>query len=1636
MNFMKNKGYVALMSVMIISVALLALTFASNSSGFMSRFDILNSENKRISLGLAESCVNTALLKVAQMNYDVPYTGGETILVGANPCTIDSVAYATPFPFVPNKQIAIVKTHAQFKGAFSNMNITATVQDPNVAPIIRATLLVVTHLINDSGGTASAGDFQTQVTANNPTPAILFNGSEAGVPVTMDPTNPFTVTQTAVAGYTTGTSGCSGPILAGQTLVCTIVNYDTPTNATLTVIANVKNDDGGTKQPSDFSLSVSGGVGAVQSGVSKKVAPGPYGTYTVTGAAMPGYKPPAYGYQCDSGGVVESMSVGAYKTCIINFDDEPPPAPICAETAMMLDRSGSMFTDPAWIPDEKTAAKSLIDLYSGVTPNPKMAVGRFGDIATGVSAEIFSQLSTAYAAMKSAIDSGLPQNPLSYTNIADAISKGNDELNSVRHDPTKQKVLIIVSDGEPNRPTGSVNYSPTLNPSSVGTYDSWGVNTGPKTTAVSSNDGDTTYINTSIQAQTFGFGGASIPSGATNISVTLHAFAKEVSGSTGNIMLMEENGASQSMDGGHNLTSSYADYTNTFATDPSGGAWSAAEVNNWTTKFGVFNNSTGGTIPRVTQIYGVVSYALAANSGSHPPGSAVSPNQWTNPTNAFTSNNVYATDAINGHQQGYGNFGFSIPVGATIQGIQVTTEAKISGSVSPTNTATLYPQNDGNYSSWNGGATDVDETGTPSCSSGDYVSTGTNNARSSFTLNISSIPDGSTINNVAITASDRGDSSSGGTYRTFIRLNGNNTDAAASLTTTSTSGCTTRAAQTITPAATVKNSGTILEIGVIKINSGGSSNNTVRVGAVNAVVNYTPPSTGSLAVALSWNGGGSWTSVARNVNVTTSESVDSPSGNSSSDVWGRTWGSSEFNNGNFVLRVQNNSANGLTVSLDQVTANVFYTTPGNSGNLVATSVGNFTNWPPNTGTAITAVTVNDSDTTYISNSVASLQAETFAFTGASLPSNASNISVTLHAIAKETNGSSGNIALIADNGSSQNADGGHSLSSSYVDYTRTMNTNPFGGSWTPTIINNATVKFGVLDASTGGTIPRVTQLYLVVNYTVTTDPTTAAYAAADAAKKGPDGIAGNADDTDIFTIHFGDAAGRDLLAKLASGSTPNPPHENGSAFDQSALPAPGNSGYSSPSSSITPNQFSNPDSAFSSNDTYATDATNGHQQGYSNFGFIIPASATITGIQVTTEAKVSGGGGGAPINTATLYPQNNGNYISWSGDVTGVDETGTPVCNSGDYINTGTSNARSSFTLNLSSIPNGSTLNNVVITVGDRGDSSAGGTYRTFIRLNGANTDASGVAFTAAGSGGSTCTMHTQTITTASVIKNSGTTLEVGVIKINSGGSSNNAVRVGVINAVVNYTPSGSSGSIAVALSSDNGATWAPTTRNTALSSTESVASPSGNSSSDLWGRSWTSGDFANGKFALRVQNNSANGITVSLDQVRVNVYYSSIPENGDNDNFFISPSSSDMQGIFEFIGRQVCPALAATPPSPPTTGNIIIINHVINDNGGLKVSADFNISVTANNPSNNNFPGEEYPGTTITVDPTLSYSIDASTISGYSKVLGPGCSGTIVAGDTLTCIVTNDDPPPPAPPIVLPIPPPNIDINTWQENP
>jgi hypothetical protein len=183
-------------------------------------------------------------------------------------------------------------------------------------------------------------------------------------------------------------------------------------------------------------------------------------------------------------------------------------------------------------------------------------------------------------------------------------------------------------------------------PTGPGHYDdSWDlVGTSTKSKAVSTNDGNTTYISETSDnsVQTFTVANAGLPTGATINSVTLYAVAL---GTNSGIQLRLEKSSTgsgnQNDDATHDLTSSYATYSRTLTTNPfTGSAWTLAEVNSWSVRFGVqYDDGGDDDVARVTQIYVVVNYNIPDTTA--PTVTQVTP--VPNPTNDTTPNFTFNT---------------------------------------------------------------------------------------------------------------------------------------------------------------------------------------------------------------------------------------------------------------------------------------------------------------------------------------------------------------------------------------------------------------------------------------------------------------------------------------------------------------------------------------------------------------------------------------------------------------------------------------------------------------------------------------------------------------------------------------------------------------------------------------------------------------------------------------------------------------------------------------------------------------------------------------------------------------------------------------------------------------------------------
>jgi hypothetical protein len=147
--------------------------------------------------------------------------------------------------------------------------------------IYPGTLTVTKHVINSIGGILKASDFTIHVTGTNVSPSGSFKGAELpGTTVKLDPGS-YSVSEDAVAGYTSSSStDCSGIIASGEVKSCTITNTQPiPQKATLIVITHI---DTNARQASDFTINISGNnptpatFQGAESGTAVTLSPGSY----------------------------------------------------------------------------------------------------------------------------------------------------------------------------------------------------------------------------------------------------------------------------------------------------------------------------------------------------------------------------------------------------------------------------------------------------------------------------------------------------------------------------------------------------------------------------------------------------------------------------------------------------------------------------------------------------------------------------------------------------------------------------------------------------------------------------------------------------------------------------------------------------------------------------------------------------------------------------------------------------------------------------------------------------------------------------------------------------------------------------------------------------------------------------------------------------------------------------------------------------------------------------------------------------------------------------------------------------------------------------------------------------------------
>lgn len=97
-----------------------------------------------------------------------------------------------------------------------------------------------------------------------------------------------------------------------------------------------------------------------------------------------------------------------------------------------------------------------------------------------------------------------------------------------------------------------------------------------------------------------------------------------------------------------------------------------------------------------------------------------------------------------------------------------------------------------------------------------------------------------------------------------------------------------------------------------------------------------------------------------------------------------------------------------------------------------------------------------------------------------------------------------------------------------------------------------------------------------------------------------------------------------------------------------------------------------------------------------------------------------------------------------------------------------------------------------------------------------------------------------------------------------------------------------------------------------------------------------------------------------------------------------------------------------------PEPAELVTIIQVNSDNGGEAIAEDFVVHINGTNPSNNDFPGSDEPGTSTILTANTAYSVSLpADLQGYSILaVGLDCESTsgIAEGETKTCLIILDD--------------------------
>lgn len=118
-NQSTNRGFIALISVIIISAVLMIIATTLGFSSFFGRYNILDSELKERSSALADACVDVALLKLVN-NPTYSSSVSELVNIDLDTCNITNISPGYP---------KTIKVTSDYKNFVTNLEVVVASSD-------------------------------------------------------------------------------------------------------------------------------------------------------------------------------------------------------------------------------------------------------------------------------------------------------------------------------------------------------------------------------------------------------------------------------------------------------------------------------------------------------------------------------------------------------------------------------------------------------------------------------------------------------------------------------------------------------------------------------------------------------------------------------------------------------------------------------------------------------------------------------------------------------------------------------------------------------------------------------------------------------------------------------------------------------------------------------------------------------------------------------------------------------------------------------------------------------------------------------------------------------------------------------------------------------------------------------------------------------------------------------------------------------------------------------------------------------------------------------------------------------------------------------------------------------------------